>query len=219
VAARNLVQDAALKPVAVVLGPAEIAYRAQISSLHARFGITPPIPVPRLTATFIPPAVAETVVGRDRAAIEQMLGDPEQFAQSLFDGAIPAPLREAARELEARVTEAADAYARAVDAAAPAKAAARVRARIAELRGRSGLAAASASEIGKAIAAERWPFVAELVSLIRPGGKPQERTLSALLPYLFGGAGAAQVVGDVAGLHVDELLDGRMSHIVYSSTT
>lgn len=217
VVARNLVQDAAIQPVAVVLGPAEIAYRAQIAALYPRFGIAMPAPVPRLTATFLPPSIADLVEAKGAGAVAPLLHDPGEFARSMFDGALPAAVGEAARELERRVTEASEAYLRAVEESAPPKAASRAKARIADLKNRSALATAAA-EIGKSIALDKWPFLADLASVVKPAGKPQERTLSALTPFLFGGARVADDLRDIAAGYVDDLLDGRASHAVYSST-
>ena len=217
VVARNLVQDAVFKPVAVVLGPAEIAYRAQMGVLYGRFGIAVPCPVPRLTATFLSPALAEMVGNETVSAVTLLLKNPGEFARSVSERMLPVALRGAARELDRRVAEAADAFSRAVDTSAPPRAASRVKARIADLRNRSALAAASAAEVGRAIALERWPFLTDLVSLLKPEGKPQERSLSALVPFLFGGASAARDVRGVTADYVDDLLDGRASHIVYSS--
>lgn len=219
VIARNLVQDFVLKPVAVVLGPAEIAYRAQISAVYGRLKIPQPALLPRLAATFLPPPAAELLEEERNGEVAGMIGDPEAFVRAVFERSIPGSVREAARELEAAVGQAADDFERTVGAAATAKAAARVRARAAELRGRARLAAESVSEIGRALASERLPFLAHLASLIRPAGKPQERTLSAVVPYLFAGAGAIELVGGAAGAHVDDLLDGRTNHIIYSSAT
>jgi bacillithiol synthase len=219
VAARNLVQDSVFKPVAVVLGPAEVAYRAQLSALYSRFGIGVPVPVPRLTATFVPADLADILAGGGSGGVTAMVHDPGEFVRSLFERALPGSLRDAARELDARVTEAAEAYWRAVEAVARPKAASRVRARIADLKNRSALAAAGAAEIGKALALERWPFLNDLVALVKPGGKPQERTLSSLAPYLFGGASAGGDLRGAADAYVDDLLDGRTKHIVYSPST
>ncbi len=219
VVARNLVQDGVLKPVAVVLGPAEIAYRCQMSGLYTRFGVTIPVPIPRLTATFVPPALAEVIESAGVSMVGTMLRDPPEFVRTIYDRSLPAALREAARELEARVTEAADAHSRAVDTSAPPKAVSRIRARLSDLKNRSALAAASTSDVGKAIALERWPFLSDFTSLVKPGGKPQERTLSALAPFLFGGVSVARDLHGVATGHLDDLLDGRVSHIVYSSTS
>jgi len=219
VIARNLVQDFALKPIAVVLGPAEIAYRCQMGALYTRFGVPAPIPVPRLSATFVPPELAAILQAEGGAAAEALLKDPPAFARSICERSLPPSLREAANAFEKEVLEAADRFSRAVDADASRKAAARIRAKLSDMRGRTALAAASVSDVGKAIALERWAFLADIATLVEPGGKPQERTLSLLVPYLFGGPGACEDLHAIGSIYADDLLDGRTEHIVYSLTS
>jgi len=216
VVARNLVQDAVLKPTAVVLGPAEIAYRAQMSGLYGRFGVPMPIPLPRLTATLVPPTLADLIEHAGVSMVETMLREPPEFVRWIYERSLPSALRDAARELEMRVIEAVDSYSSAVEAGAPPKVVSRVKSRLSDLKSRTALVATSTSDVGKAIALERWPFLSDFASLVKAGGKPQERTLSALVPFLFGGAPAARDLHRIATGHVDDLLDGRTSHIVYS---
>ncbi len=219
VIARNLVQDFALKPLAVVLGPAEIAYRCQMHALYARFGVPAPIPVPRLTATFVPPELAAILDAPDGPSADRLLEDPSAFARSIHERSLPQPLRDAAHVFERDVLDAADRFARAVDEGASQKAASRIKARVSDVKNRTALAAASVSDVGRAIAVERWPFLSDLGALVQPGGKPQERTLSCLVPYLFGGRAASDDLIAIASVYVDDLLDGRTTHVVYSSTS
>jgi len=219
VIARNLVQDFALKPIAVVLGPAEIAYRCQMSALYTRFGVHSPVPVPRLIATFVPPELAAILQAADLPRAEALLRDPPGFARSICERSLPPSLREAAHVFEKEVSEAADRFSRAVDAGTPQRAASRIRARLSDLKSRAALSAASVSDVGKAMALERWVFLSDLAALVRPGGKPQERTLSVLVPCLFGGAPSCQDLLVIGSTYVDDLLDGRTNHIVYSSTS
>ena len=218
VIARNLVQDYALRPLAVVLGPAEIAYRCQMRALYARFGVPEPIPVPRLTATFVPPDLAALLEAADGPRAETLLEDPAAFARSICERSLPPPLREAAQVFEKDVLEAADRFSRAVDAGASRKAASRIKTKLSDVKSRAALAAASVSDVGKAIALERWAFLSDLPALVQPGGKPQERTLSVLVPFLFSGRAACADLRAIGSIYVDDLLDGRTNHVVYSST-
>lgn len=217
VIARNLVQDGGIAPVAVVLGPAEIAYRCQMSSLYGRFGIPSPVPVPRLMATFLPPALAGMLEGAPPSAVESLLADPAEFARLVFERSADDKLRRSAAELEKDVAGAVDRFSRALDDAAPPKTLSRVKARLGDLKSRAALAAGSVSEIGKAAALDRWSFLSDLGAVVKPAGKPQERTLSSLVPFMFGGEGMRQDLLAVASSYVDDLLDGRTQHIVYSS--
>jgi uncharacterized protein YllA (UPF0747 family) len=216
VIARNLVQDGGLLPVAVVLGPAEIAYRCQMGPLYGLLGVPTPAPVPRLAGTFVPPALAELLERGGMSSVESAIERPADFARSVFDAALPAQVREASERFEREVAAAVGRLSRALDANAPERAATRIRSKLEDFGRRAASLSASLPEIGKATALERWSFLADLASLLRPGGKPQERTISALAPCLSGGAEALDDLLSIARSHVDEVLDGRSSHIVYS---
>jgi hypothetical protein len=216
VIARNLVQDFALSPLAVVLGPAEIAYRAQMGSLYERFGIASPVPVPRFTGTFLPPELAAMLDEGSTAGVESLLSDPAGFARGVFERSLGGGLRGAARDFEREVSEAVDRLSQAVENGAPPKAAARIRGRLADLKNRAAQSASSISEAGRAVAIERWGFLADLGAVVSPGGKPQERSIASIVPFMFGGPGMREDLHAAASLYLDDLLDGRTNHIVYS---
>ncbi len=216
VIARNLVQDSGLLPVAVILGPAEIAYRCQISPLYELFAIPVPVAFPRLTGTFIPPALAEILREEGESAVESALREPAGFARSVFERSLPDSIRSASRDFEREVAGAVERLSRTLETAAHPKVSGRLKAKLADLEKRAALLAASLPDIGKAAALERWSFLADLGPLLRPGGKAQERTLSSLTPCLFGGTEANDDLLAIARSHVDDLLDGRARHIVYS---
>jgi uncharacterized protein YllA (UPF0747 family) len=217
VVARNLVQDGGLLPVAVILGPAEIAYRCQISPLYGLFGIPSPVAFPRLTGTFIPPALAEILGESGESAVETALREPAEFARSVFERSLPDSIRSASRIFEREVSVAVERLSRTLETSAQPKASGRLNAKLADIEKRASQLAASLSDVGKAAALERWGFLADLGLVLRPGGKAQERTLSSLVPCLFGGNDANDDLLAVARAHVDDLLDGHARHIVYSS--
>ena len=206
-----------LKPLAVVLGPAEIAYRCQTDALYASFGIPRPAAIPRLTATYLPPEFLSPVSAGEGSGIEDMLKDPSRFARTIYERTLPETVDNAAREFEAQVSAAAGRFSTALETGPPSKTIGRIRSGISDIRHRAARTAHTAVEIGKAIALEQWPFLSGLESAVRPGGKLQERTLSSLIPFLYGGQNADELIG-IATVYADDLLDGRMSHIVYSST-
>jgi uncharacterized protein YllA (UPF0747 family) len=216
VIARNVVQDGALAPIAVVLGPAEIAYRCQMTGVYERLGVPAPVPVPRLIGTFLPPEFARLLSDADGDAVVTLLSDPAGFARGVFDRSIDEKLLRAAREFEKDVSETIERFSRAVEERAPAKTASRIKAKLGDVRSRASLSAASVSETGKTAALERWGFLSDPGGVVKPGGKPQERTLSSLVPFLFGGASMRDELDAVAAAYTDDLLDGRTSHIVYS---
>jgi len=63
-ALRPLFQDAIFPTVAMVLGPAELAYCAQLALAYERFGIPMPVLFPRASLTLIEPHVARIMAAR-----------------------------------------------------------------------------------------------------------------------------------------------------------
>ncbi len=61
---RPLCQDAALPTVAVILGPAEVAYWAELRELYNAFSLPMPIVVLRPSATLVPPAIHRRIARR-----------------------------------------------------------------------------------------------------------------------------------------------------------
>jgi hypothetical protein len=73
-ALRPVVQAAALPVVAQVCGPSELLYLGQARGLHALLGATPPVLVPRLEATRLPPDI--DLLPGDGAAAVRLLDPP-----------------------------------------------------------------------------------------------------------------------------------------------
>jgi uncharacterized protein YllA (UPF0747 family) len=220
VALRNLVQDYVFRPVAVVLGPAEIAYRAQIGGLYERFGILRPAAIPRMTATYFPPALASVLAAlgeHNDISVEAALTNPSEFAKKVYEKSVPRAAAEAARELNERVNDAVEQFSQSIGEGASPKSLGKLRSRLGDLRNRTVQATSAVGEIGKAMAVEQWPFLPELEAIIRPARKPQERSLSTLVPFLFGGESATDDLLSAARGYTDDLLDGRAFHVVYSS--
>jgi hypothetical protein len=88
--------------------------------------------------------------------------------------------------------------------------------RVAELASRVATTARGAVEQDSLAAASKWPWLARAAELFARDGEPQERFLSALVPYTFHGRDAWNLVGSVAADHVRDALDGRVLHRVYS---
>ena len=167
--------------------------------------------------TFLPPELAGLLEDADGATVESFFADPGAFARGVFERSIDRGLVQAARDFEKDIAEAVERFSRSVEDGAPAKTAARIKAKLGDVRNRAGISAASVSEAGRAAALERWGGLSDLGSVVKPGGKPQERTLSSLVPFLFGGAGMRPRLAAASSSYTDELLDGRTRHIVYSS--
>ncbi|NIM19458.1 MAG: bacillithiol biosynthesis BshC [Candidatus Latescibacteria bacterium] len=212
---RNLVQDSVFHPAAVILGPAEIAYRAQIADLYEEFEIPRPVVVPRLAATYIPAPLKEIVEGETRDRINMLFQEPARFAAAIYEDAVPTEIEQAVSRFIKEVGGAVDVFQRTVNEAIHEKLRARLAGRLSELRKRVDQIREVEREAGKAAALERHPYLANVGSVVKPRGKPQERILSSLTPYLFSGETAAGIVRAAAEHYIHELMDGNPSHIVY----
>ena len=215
VVARNLMQDAVFAPVAVVLGPAEIAYRAQLSGVYESLGIATPVVFPRLGATFVPPAVGDAsekggvdaaLLATDAAAwvagVTASAKSPRAAAsarafEEAFLGEAARFVADAAQRLDARSRE-------------------KLERRVADLASRVASVAQNAVEQDALSGAAQWPWLARATEMFVRDGVPQERFLSALVPHLIHGREAWGLVHEVAERHVRDALDGRVLHRVYS---
>ncbi len=215
VIARNLVQDSVFNPVAVVLGPAEIAYRAQIAGVYEALGVSCPVVFPRMMATFVPPPVADLAraAGIDAATLAL---DPAAAADaaraSLRDDAFAA----SARQAEVAFTELAERFASAAAGRLDARALDKLRKRFGDLTQRLRQSVDMAVEQDTHSAAARFPFLSHLPELFVRGGVPQERYLSMTAPYSFHGPAAWNELRGIAGDSVTAALDGRVGLRVYS---
>jgi uncharacterized protein YllA (UPF0747 family) len=219
VALRNLVQDYVFQPIAVVLGPAEIAYRAQLNGAYDMMGVNQPVVFPRMPATYIAPFVAE-LIGSPEVAVEsdvkRLLTDPDGFVKHVYSSQRTSGIDQAAERLKRTYRAGADDFLSAIRGALDGKSVDKSRKRLADLERRLDQALDVAGTVGKSVARSRWPFLSGLGEFMRRKDKPQERYLSLLTPFLFSGAGAERVVGNAAEDFVEGALDANTEHIVYS---
>ncbi len=215
VIARNLVQDAVFLPLAVVLGAAEIAYRAQVSGVYDRLGVPRPVAFPRLSATFVPPPVVEVAAasGVDPAGLAL---DPASWMDAARAALRDEGFASAAAELAAGFARSTDAFMEVAVKRLDTRALDKLRKRFGDISQRLAQAAASAVEQDAQAAASRWPFLGRASEVFRRGNDPQERFLSMIVPGTFAGAEAERCVEEIAREYVDDALDGRVFHRVYS---
>jgi uncharacterized protein YllA (UPF0747 family) len=212
---RNLVQDFTFAPLAVVLGPAELAYRAQISGLYPAFQIEPPVVIPRLAGTIIPQAFSEVFADVKDDALA-LLQNPSAFRKDVYKRSLQPQIRDASERFRSAISRAVADFSKQVGDHLPERGRSRVESKLSEIRNRAEATANSLVEAGKANALDQWPFLGELDHWIRPDGKPQDRTIAGLTPYLFAGEKMGNALMAVAAAYVDDLLDGNGNHIVYS---
>ncbi|HEU4930030.1 MAG TPA: bacillithiol biosynthesis BshC [Candidatus Krumholzibacteria bacterium] len=215
VVARTVVQDAVFHPAAVVLGPAEIAYRAQLTRVYDLLRIPRPVVFPRLSATFVPPPVkaASEVCGTDPALLAT---DPPQWVARTTEAAGDRRVADAARTLEDEFRAMADAFAAMASARLDARAKEKLERRMADMIARVRAAAQAAVEQDALAGAVRWPWLANAVEMWVRNGEVQERFLAATVPFSFHGDAAVSMVEAEAGAHVAGALDGQVLHRVYS---
>ncbi len=216
VVARNLVQDHVFRPLAVVLGPSELAYRAQIGALYERFGIRRPVELPRMGATFLPPEIAELVESGDAGEAEALVENPNAYVKTLYRSSVPRDLEASVDELQAAFSAAMETFAHRAMDGLPEKLQQKIRARLDEVSSRVDNLTQTTMASGKAVALERWPFLGRVGQLLNTNDKPQERWLSGLFPFLYGGDATGTQLTDLAHEYIDELVDSRARHIVYS---
>ncbi len=83
-ALRPICQDAALPIVATIAGPSELAYLWQIEPVAARVGVRSSARHPRISATFVGPAVARAMAAAQMGARELFgPGDPSRAAEGV----------------------------------------------------------------------------------------------------------------------------------------
>jgi len=210
VALRPLAMDFALPVVARVVGPAEVAYLAQLAPAYTRLDLHLPPVLPRLAATLVPvraTAVAAATVG----GLAALLGAPHAVMTAYFKRQLPLPARRALEELEsgqragfARAREALGALGRGLDQLVDA-----VAARSDYQLGRLWEAAIKRNKSRKA-AAEPW--LRHLPDFLRPREGLQERRLATLGALALGGTGLVAAAAEAAALDLEPGRAGRGEH-------
>jgi hypothetical protein len=215
VVARSLLQDALFAPAAVVLGPAEIAYRAQLGGAYRALDVPVPVVLPRLSATYLPPAVVEMAAAAG-IGVDAIARDPAEAARAARVASEDATLKRAARAFE-------DAFARegrAFDSLSldrlDARAREKLQRRLSDLGSRLRQTLSDAIEQDRRGAGARWPFLAGFTDMFRKDAVAQERFLSLLVPMLLDGEAAWPALEASADEFVRDALDRRVWHGVYS---
>jgi uncharacterized protein YllA (UPF0747 family) len=212
VALRPVVQDAVLPTVAMACGPGELAYLAQLREVYEGLEVVPACPVPRLGATWLPPAAIELL---EAAGAEPwwLVAATDQVLRRHAEARLPADLRDALAALRAELGERLGEFARKstrLDPSLPQLVeSARVKIDYQLARLAEGL-------LGKARhRMERdHPEWLRLRYYLSPGDRLQERRLASLEPAAYRGARVAAETGDLAEAHAEELERGEHSHVL-----
>lgn len=181
VALRPVMQDSLLPTIVSIVGPAEVAYHAQLAPVYAAFGVPMPILLPRASLTLVEGRIGD-LMARYSLGLPQLRAEPEALVSSILR-------QDQAAAFEARMAETKGTVARTFK---------EVEALVGEidptLKGPAAQAAGHAAHQldgiqKKAIQAlkRRHEDLRAHVHRVRghlmPGGRPQERIL-CLLPFL-----------------------------------
>jgi uncharacterized protein YllA (UPF0747 family) len=210
VALRPAVQDGVLPTVAMAVGPGEIAYLAQLREVFEGVGVRPACPVPRFSATWLPPGAGELLAasGADAwelvAAADQVL---RHHAERQVPPEVSAPLDESHRAALEGLARFSTAAAR-LDPSLPQMVeSARGKVDYQYQRLREGVAAKARHQLDR-----RHPEWSRLRYYLAPGDKLQERRLAGFEVVAYRGRRVAAEVSRLAFEHAQALARGTWRH-------
>jgi len=212
VALRPVVQDGVLPTVAMACGPGEAAYLAQLREVFEGLSVTPACPVPRLGATWLPPAAVELLEAAGAEPWELVSG-ADAVLKHHAERQVPAEPRSALERAHADALAGLERFAaasRAVDASLPQmveSARSKVDYQFARLH--EGLAGKVRHQLER-----RHPEWLRVRYYLMPGDRLQERRLASLEPVAYRGAGVAAELSALAAEHADRLAHGSNDHYI-----
>lgn len=181
VALRPVVQDALFPTIAYVGGPGELAYFAQLRPVYQAFDVPMPLIIPRASLTLVDPRTLQ-LLERFHLSLPELTLEPEQLASRVLRAQFPADfeatLAKARQGVNEIFREVGEAIAR-VDPTLKAT----VGQTSGHLRGHLDQLERKAVQALKRRETETRPQLQRLREALMPGGRPQERVLSAL-PFL-----------------------------------
>jgi uncharacterized protein YllA (UPF0747 family) len=203
-----VVQDSLFPVAAVVLGPGETGYWAQIKDLYDRLGVEMPLIWPRMTATLVPVEAEETLGSRSPG---DALANVESLIQERQWEAVPEAVRDGLDDLAQSLSKNLDALREPLEdvdrslgemlESAERKMRFQIQ-RIGEQAVRKMRSRSSGMiQLGR------------IRNLLYPGARLQERSLASLWPLLHRGPVVAGELVALAGLHRERLLRDRGAHI------
>jgi uncharacterized protein YllA (UPF0747 family) len=212
VALRPVVQDGVLPTVAMACGAAEIAYLAQLREVFALAGVAPASPVPRLTATWLPPPAIELL---EQAGVDPwtLVTGADAVLKAMAERELPADVRariEDARQTTARALEGIADAARAIDASLPQlveSARGKIDYQLARLH--EGVAGKVRHRLER-----RHPAWARVRYYLLPGDRLQERRIASFEPIAYGGLARAGELCERAADAAREVARGSHAHLM-----
>ena len=181
VALRPIVQDTLFPTIAYVAGPGELAYFGQLKALYEAFRVPMPLIVPRASFTLLEPRVTQ-LMERFRLGLPDFSQESEQLASRIFRSQLPPDLESAIAKARAGVDEIFRGVGESIAAVDPT-----LRATAGQtaghIKGHLEQLERKAVQAVKRREAETRQQLHRVRQALMPGGKPQERILSAL-PFL-----------------------------------
>jgi uncharacterized protein YllA (UPF0747 family) len=212
VALRPVVQDGVLPTVAMACGAAEIAYLAQLKEVFALADVAPAAPVPRLTATWLPPPAIELL---EQAGVDPwtLVTGADAVLKAMAERELPADVRtrldDARQTTEALLEGIADS-ARVIDASLPQmveSARGKIDYQLARLR--EGVAGKVRQRLER-----RHPAWGRVRYYLLPGDRLQERRIASFEPIAYGGLARAHDLCDRAADEAREVARGSHAHLM-----
>jgi bacillithiol synthase len=212
VALRPVVQDAVFPTVAMACGPGEIAYLAQLREVFAGLQVTAACPVPRLGATWLPPAAVALIEAAGAEPWEVVAGT-DAILRRLAEQSVPAGPRadlELARADALGGLERLATSVREVDASLPQLVdSARAKVDYQFQRLLEGLTGKVRHRLERG-----HPEWTRLRHYLMPGDRLQERRLASLELVAYRGRAIVPALCDLAAEHVRALARGVNEHLV-----
>jgi uncharacterized protein YllA (UPF0747 family) len=210
VALRPVVQDGVLPTVAMACGPGELAYLAQLREVFQALAVRAACPVPRFSATWLPPA-AVSLIDASGAEPWEVVAATDAVLKHHAEQQVPAELRQqlagARDELAERLARFAAASTR-VDPSLPQmveSARGKVDYQFARLL--EGLTGKVRHQLER-----EHPEWLRLRYYLSPGDRLQERRISSLEPVAWRGPEVAAELCDLAEEHAGALERGDWRH-------
>jgi uncharacterized protein YllA (UPF0747 family) len=212
VALRAVIQDGVFPTVAMACGAAEISYLAQLREVFESLAVEPSAPVPRLTATWIPPAAVELLEASGADAWELVTG-ADQVLKGMAERQVPSDVRgelERARSESLAALERFGASAQRVDPSLPQmvdSARGKVDYQFARLL--DGVTGKVRHRLER-----QHPEWLRLRYYLMPGDRLQERRIASLDVVVHRGVAAVRELCDLAEEQARSLIDGVHTHLV-----
>lgn len=212
VALRPVVQDEVFPTVAMACGPGEVAYLAQLREVFEGLGVRSACPVPRLTATWLPPA-ASSLIEASGASPWEVISGSDAVLRRLAASKTPPEVVVALERARAGAAEGLTRFAdtsRQVDASLPQmveSARGKVDYQFARLE--EGLAAKVRHRLER-----QHPEWLRLRYYLMPGDRLQERRIASLDVVARRGTAVVGELCDLAAEHARRLAGGTLEHLV-----